>query len=139
MAAIKVSIYRRTGGKHFKAKWIDPASGRIKQKSTKTNIRREAERFAARLEKELNNGTYVEQTKTKWSTFRERYETEVVPGLAEKTADKISITFNHVETYLNPNLLTQVDANGISKIVKKLRERGLADITIKSYLAHLRS
>lgn len=60
MAAIKVSIYRRTGGKHFQAKWIDPASGRTKQKSTKTNIRREAERFAARLEKELNNGTYVE-------------------------------------------------------------------------------
>lgn len=35
--------------------------------------------------------------------------------------------------------MTQVDANGISKIVKKLRERSLADITIKSYLAHLRS
>ncbi len=139
MAAIRVSIFRRTGGKFFQAKWIDPASGRIKQKSTKTNIRREAERFAARLEKELNCGTYVDQAKAKWSTFRERYETEVVPGLAEKTADKISITFNHVETYLNPNLLTQVDANGISKIVKKLRERGLADITIKSYLAHLRS
>lgn len=84
MAAIKVSIYRRTSGKFFQAKWIDPASSRTKQKSTKSNIKRDAERFAARLEKELNDGTYFEQTKTKWSDFRERYETEVMPGLAKK-------------------------------------------------------
>ncbi|WP_417393678.1 hypothetical protein [Gimesia sp.] len=84
-----MSIYRRTGDKHFQAKWNDPASGCTKQKSTKTNIRLEAERFAVLLEKELNSGTYVEQTKTKRSTFRERYETEVVPGLAEKTAEAI--------------------------------------------------
>lgn len=139
MTAIRVSIFRRTGGKFFQAKWTDPASGRTKQKSTKTNIRREAERFAARLEKELNDGTYFKQIKTKWSTFRERYETEVVPGLAERTAEKISTAFNHVERILNPNMVTQVDANGISKIVKELRKQKLADISIKTYLAHLRS
>ena len=139
MAAIRVSIYRRTGGKFYQAKWTDPASGRTKQKSTKTNIKREAERFAARLEKELNQGTYFDQSKTKWSIFRERYETEVVPGLAERTAEKISTAFNHIERILNPNLLTQVDANGISKVVKDLRADKLADISIKTYLAHLRS
>ena len=139
MAAIRVSIYRRTGGKFYQAKWIDPASGRTKQKSTKTSIKREAERFAARLEKELNDGTYFEQTKTKWSTFRERYETEVVPGLADKSALNISIIFNHVERIVRPNLLKQVDSNAISKIVKQLRKRGLEEISIKSYLSHLKA
>jgi len=139
MAAITVSIYRRTGGKFFQAKWVDPASSRTKQKSTKTNIKRDAERFAARLEKELNDGTYFEQTKTKWSTFRERYETEVVPGFRDRSAEKVSTSFNHVERIIKPNLLSQVDANAISKLVKKLRSEGLVEVSIKGYLAYIKS
>ncbi|WP_417391980.1 hypothetical protein, partial [Gimesia sp.] len=139
MSAIRVSIFRRTGGKFFQAKWTDPASGRTKQKSTKTNIRREAERFAARLEKELNDRTYFEPTKIKWVEFRERYETEVVPGLAQRSSEKVTTSFNHVGNILKPNLLSQVDANGISKIVKELRAQGLEDVSIKGYLAYLKT
>ncbi len=139
MAAIRVSIFRRTGGKFFQAKWTDPASGRTKQKSTKTNIRREAERFAARLEKELNDRTYFEPTKIKWSEFRERYETEVVPGLSQRSSEKVTTSFNHVANILKPNLLSQVDANGISRIVKELRAQGLEDVSIKGYLAYLKT
>ncbi len=120
-------------------RWVDPDTDREKWQSTKTNIKRDAERIKIQTEKELNEGTYYKIVKTSWSDFRERYETEVVPGMAKGTAGMISITFNHVERAINPKTLKQIDGNALSKFVKALRKRGLKEITIKDYLAHLKS
>lgn len=120
-------------------RWIDPDTDREKWQSTKTNIKRDAERIKIQTEKELNEGTYYKIIKTTWADFRERYETEVVPGMAKGTAGMISITFNHVERAIKPKTLKQIDGNALSKFVKALRKRGLKEITIKDYLAHLKS
>ena len=136
MQKINVSIFRPNRGPFFKAKWTDPETGRPKEKSTKTKIRRDAERFAARLEKELRDGTYAEPSRTKWKDFRGRYETEAVPGLAEKTGNKIKTTFNAVERVINPTLLSQVNTNALSRLVKSLRDAGRAETTIRTYLAY---
>ena len=136
---INVYLTKRKNSKNYQMRWIDPDTDREKWESTKTNIKRDAERIQRATEKELNEGTYYKLVKTTWPDFKERYESEVVPGMAEGTAGMISITFNHVERSINPKTLKQIDGNALSKFVKALRKRGLKDITIKDYLAHLKS
>ncbi|WP_291176665.1 site-specific integrase [Gimesia sp.] len=136
---INVYLLKRKDSKYWQMRWTDPESGREKRESTKTNLKRDAERVQRATEKELNEGTYYKIVKTEWPAFRERYETEVVPGMAKSTAKMISITFNHVEKYINPQSLKQLNGNSLSKLVKKLRERGLKEVSIKDYLAHLHS
>ncbi|WP_298860408.1 site-specific integrase [uncultured Gimesia sp.] len=139
MAAINVILVKRPDTSKYYARWIDPVSLRERRKSTKTSIKRDAERFALKLEKELNEGTYFEQSNTKWSDFKERYETEVMPGFAPTSVDKAKLVFRHVDNFIKPNLLIQIDAAAISKMVKKLRSQGLEDVTIKGYLIYIRS
>jgi hypothetical protein len=45
----KVITYRLKSRKYFTAQWDDPITGERRYKSTKTAIKRDAERFAARL------------------------------------------------------------------------------------------
>lgn len=139
MAVIKLILFKRDNSKNFYVKWVDPVTQRERRKSTKAKIRRDAERFADRLEKELNEGTYFEISKTKWKDFRQRYETEVVPGFRKRSAEKVASSFNHVEQIIKPNLLSQLDANSISKLVKVMREQGLVEVSIKGYLAYIKS
>ncbi|WP_154899633.1 tyrosine-type recombinase/integrase [Gimesia maris] len=120
-------------------RWVDPETERERWESTKTNIRRDAERIAGQTEKELNEGTYFRRSVISWEDFRVRYETEVGVGLAEKTQQKIKTVFNYVETHINPKRLINVNETNISKMVKALREIGLEEITIKNSLGHLKA
>ncbi|WP_299459509.1 site-specific integrase [uncultured Gimesia sp.] len=139
MASIKVTVIKRDNSDNYYARWTDPVTFRERRKSTKTKIKRDAERFALRLEKEINEGSYYDQSKTKWADFKERYETEVMPGFAIESVNKAQVIFRHVESIINPNLLIQVDADAISKMVKDLRETGLEEVTIKGYLIYIKS
>jgi integrase len=139
MNQVKVTVFRPKRGPFFKVKWVDPESGRQKQKSTKTIIRRDADRFASRLEKELQDGTYFEPTRTKWKDFRLRYETEAVPGLAVKSGNMIGTAFNAIERIINPNLLAEINTSNLSRLVASLRASNLSETTIRTYLVTIRS
>lgn len=136
---INVYLLKRKDSKYWQMRWVDPETELEKRESTKTKLRRDAERIQRSTEKALNEGTYYKVVKTAWSDFRERYETEVIPGMADNTAKIISVSFNHVEKTINPKTLKQINGNSLSKFVKGLREQGLREITIKDYLAHLQS
>ena len=139
MSAIKVHVFERKGSPFWQIRWTDPDTGREVWKSTKTKVYRDAERVAGQTEKELNEGTYYKTSTISWKDFRERYETEEAVGLAEKTQQKIGTVFNYVETHLNPRKLRALNETSISKLVKKLREQGLEDVTIKNSLGHLKA
>ncbi len=85
MAVTKVFLTKRNNSKFFQMRWIDSETGRERWQITKTNIKRDAERIAGQTEKDLNEGTYYRIVKTDWADFRERYETEVVTGMAKRT------------------------------------------------------
>jgi len=139
MNDLNVKTFKPSRSPFYKAWWIDPETGQRREKSTKTKSGRDAERFAARLEKELRDGTYADPSRVTWEVFRDRYECEVLAGLADTTADKASTVFNAVEDIIGPRLLRQVDANAISKLVKALRDRPRSESTISGYLSHLRA
>src|SRR5579863_103614 len=80
----------------------DPTTQKLVTRSTEVrkdsrNARKEAEKVAAKWEAELQEGRYKAPSKVTWAEFRQRYEDEVLPSLAEKTHAKAFATFNAVE------------------------------------------
>jgi integrase len=144
---IRVTLIRPVDRKFFQAQWDDPVTGKTKTQSTKTTTKRDAERFAAKLEVELNSGEFKRPVAMTWKEFRDRYESEVGSTKAEKTRLKTQSMFNAVTELFDPHLLASV-ASGefISRYAAKLREKdrgenrekGLAVYTVRSHLAELR-
>jgi len=140
MKRIRVIVFKPADRPFFHAQWTDPVTGKKKTRSLGTNIRRDAEREAGALEKELRAGTHRGPSRTTWKEFRERFEGESVPSKAPKTADKVQAMFNAVERHVNPKLLASLDADQISRFQKALRDTDkLAEPSIKGHLAYLHS
>jgi integrase len=121
------------------ARYKNPLTGKYETRSTGTRKKKEAERFAAKWESELQDGRYKAPSKVSWAEFRIRYEDEVLPGRAVKTGEKVAATFNAVERIVNPAKLATMNAERISYLQSKLREEGLAESTIKGHMAHLKA
>lgn len=138
MKAIKVIVIRRKGRPYFEAQWTDPVTGKKRRESTGSDRRRDAERFAATIERELHEGTFSRYRLT-WEAFRERYESEAGASLSKGTQDKISSTFNAVEKYVSPKYLRALDAGEISRFAAAMRADKLAEATIASRLRHLKA
>jgi len=153
MSEIKVYVFRRKGRKNFEAEFRDPRTGRKTTRSLKTPLKREADRKAGQLEKELREGQWKATRNVGWKDFRERYESEVASGLALRTADKIRTVFNSIEDLIGPATLQALDSGAISQYQVKLRtpvQKKVAKTkevrtvtrskaTISGYLAHLKA
>lgn len=145
MTEIKVKVVEFGDRKHYQMQYVDPVTRKKRTRSTgvvKTGLKKdrtEAERVAAKWEAELREGRYCDPSKTTWAQFRERYEDEVLSGLADKTFQKVNSVFNLVEAILMPRLLRDVTAERLSTFQAKMRERSLAESTIAGNLAHLRA
>src|SRR5690554_6599525 len=121
MDQIRVIVMKRDGRKFYEARWIDPATGLKKTKTTKTAKRREAERFAAKLEERLNSGESVTKIVT-WKEFRKEYEQTVYPEQKIKTKKTTATTFNAIERICNPARASSIDAEAIRKFTKTVRK-----------------
>lgn len=137
----KITVHvAQYGRKNWYMRYRDPVTGKDVVKSSRCRKESEARKVAAKWEAELQEGRYKPPSKTTWAEFRQRYEDEVVPGLSVNTAGKIDAAFNAVEEYINPARLMSFNADAISRLIQKLRDkRRLAESSIKSHLAHLQA
>lgn len=136
---IKVYLMLRKGRTNYEAQWEDPITGRLKTRSTNTPRRREAERFAGALAAEINAGQLDEVAQTTWETAADRYASEVLSSRAVKTLHKFNATRKAVQEIIDPKFLRAMSASQISRFQTGLREKGLAEATIKSHLAALKA
>ena len=136
---ITVLVVEYPDRKNLMMRYKEPATGKHIARSTGTNKRREAERIAAKWEAELRDGRYSSPSKIGWDEFRERYEREVLPSLADGTDRKVKGVFNKVEEILRPAKLRDLTAERLSRYQSVLRSQGRAEDTIAGHLAHLRS
>ena len=150
-------------------RYKSPVTGKYVTRSTEVptdgpKARKAAESVASKWEAELQEGRYKAPSKVSWAEFRERYESEILPGLAENTASKVAATFNAIEEHVNPARLADLTADRISHLTKRLREVqwskdygkhkpapdgqgksapkvmvGLSESTIRGHLAHLKA
>jgi integrase len=150
--AIRVYVVEFGDRAHYQLQWRDPITGRLRTKTTQVprsgyaRDRKQAERVAGEFEVKLNAGEAVIPSKFTWADFRRRYEAEVVPGLAARTAEKIESVFKRLEQEINPRRLWDIDERRLSAFVTKLRKgdpdndvRALAESTIAGHLAHLKA
>jgi len=98
---IKVIIYRLKSRKFFTAQWNDPITGKRKYKSTGTIIKREAERFAARLEDDIRENA-AKPVDADWGLLRQRYEDEHLSRKSDSTFSKTCTAMDAVERIVNP-------------------------------------
>jgi integrase len=141
----KVWVVEFGGRPTYQLQYRDPITRKLRTKSTtihRTGLardRKQAERLAAELETQLAQGSAAIPSKFTWQEFRNRYEKEVVPGLAKETANKIDVVFNYVDSVISPTLLRDMTEARISHLAATIRSRGKAETTIQSYLAHLKA
>lgn len=136
--AISVTVIKRDGRKFFECRWIDPRTGLKKTQSTKTAVRREAERFAAKLEEKLKNGPATEVEDLAWKEFRKQYEEEVYPEQSPKTRETTKSTFNAIEKILRPARVSSITTAQVRKFKRKIRARTASKFSIKRHLTELR-
>ena len=145
MSEIVVKVVEFGDRRHYQMQWRDPDTGRKKTKSTgvertgRAKDRKEAERAAAKFEAELREGRYHERSKVTWAVFRERYEDDVLSGLADKTDRRAQGIFNAVERIINPEKLRDLTTDRLSRYQRVLREEGASESTIGCHLSHLKA
>lgn len=123
---------------YFLAQWEDPITGKIKTRSTKTKVRREADRFAGRLEDELNAGTYKPKSHLTWKELVDRYLKEVSVSKARKTKYKMEGMNKWMVELIDPKYAHAVNADVISSFQSKLRDNNLKEPTIHGHLREVR-
>jgi integrase len=153
MTKIRVHVVSYRDCKNLVLRYIDPVTGKpvrsTKYKDPQTGIttetgqnRKFAKKLAAQWEADLNAGRDQGRYATTWQVFRDRYEDEVIPGLADRTADKIGTVLRAVEKAL-PRVaggkLAELNAEAVSRFQAVLRDGKRSDNTIAGYLAHLRA
>jgi site-specific recombinase XerD len=135
----QIKLTRRSGSRNFVMRFDNPATGEFEQRSTGTSNKKEAQRILGELRGELSNGRYQRDSTISWENFRQRYDTEVLAGLAKMTVKKADTTLDMVESILKPKKLAELTADRISTFIAKLRDGKRSETTIAGYLAHLRA
>lgn len=136
---IVVRVAKYPDRPHYMMRFVDPVTGQQRARSTRTTHRREAEREAAKWEKELREGKYRPPSRISWSDFRDRFEREKGAGLAENSLNCTITAFNHLERLINPKQLSSLTSSVLSQFQAKLREEGMKDTTTATHLRHLRA
>jgi len=138
MDRFRVRIIKMTGRPFLVAEWRDPESGKLKRQSTKTKTHREAERFAANLERKLNDGEFM-ATAAKWEDFRRQYVHAHKDRWAAKTKRTVATALNALERILSPKYVRSVTSAGISKMSAQLDTEGLSPAGIGSMFRHIKA
>ena len=134
---VKVQIIKRKGRKYYEAEFIDPRTERFHRRSLKTPNRREAERLAGKLQKELEDGEFSATRKLKWQDFRQRYEAEAVLGLTVASVKDIKSTLDLFESTVDPPHLQTIDESLLQRF-QMLISAGRSKRTVGKHLRNLK-
>ena len=141
---VKVWVVELGGRPNYQLQWRDPITQRVRTKATaipKGGVRNKsaAERLAGEFESQLMAGAGGVPSRLRWEEFRERYEKEVVTGLAKRTAEKVATVFDRLEEDISPVRLWDLTEARLSAFAAALRSSGLKETTLAGYLAHLKA
>jgi integrase len=134
---ITVYTWVPAGRKFFYAHWVDPLTGKNRAQSTRQSTKREAERFAADLEDQLNSGRQ-RSTRLTWADLRQDYEQNCFPAQKEATRRKVRGTLDAVEAILNLKHVSELGPTDLLRFQRELRKRDISEWTVKGHLSIFR-
>lgn len=132
-------LIKPTGSPCFAVRFRDPRTGEVRQKSTRTANKRDAQRFEDDLRRQLERNELDLRAPISWDEARERYEDEVLAHLAKATEQKSVTALNSVGKIIAPRLLKDLDASSLSRWVAELAKKKRSADTIAGYVAHVRA
>lgn len=139
MEQVKVKVVYRKAKDRLVLRWKDPETGAWTERVAESQVRKEADKLAAQLEADLREGRYEAPSKLSWEDFRLVFESEKLPSLAANSHGAYKVALNHVEKWLRPTRVVDVDAAAISRMQAKMRANGMRETTIATYLRHLKA
>lgn len=129
----------RKGSPNFVIRYRDPKTGRERQRSTGTSVKREAERKLGEHRLLLRRDEIDNENGPSCLEAWEDYENEHLSSLARKTRLKALTSFNSFTNLMDPKRIGDVDATMISRWQTRLLARQISQSTIASYLAHMKA
>lgn len=129
LTEVKVVSYK---DRPYGLRWTR-SDGTNREVSSGCTRRKDAERAAAELELDLKSGD-VDSPDISWPLFRRRYEAEHLSSLAPSTFGQWTTAANWFEKIIDPQLLSQVSKSTMSRFQSELKETGLADASVDSYV-----
>jgi integrase len=136
---IKVYVCKYPDRDNLVMLYRDPYTGRQVTKSAKTPNGKAAAKAAAVWEDELRTGRYKAPSRVTWDEFRDKYESEVLGGLAKNTEIKVSGILDALETILSPARVRDVTSDRLSFYISRQRKNGLAESTLAGHVGHIRA
>lgn len=136
---VKVKVVFRHGRGAFVLRWRDPETGAWKEQAAKSKAKKDADKAAAQLEADLQQGRYVAPSKVSWSEFRLAFEADKLPSLAPRSRNSYKSALNHVENQLHPEKLSELDSTALNRLQTRLRENGLRESSIATHLRHVKA
>jgi len=107
---IRVHVVKYKNRKKLVMRYVDPLTGKQVSRTARTARRRDAERLAAKWEAELRDGRYQKPSRITWQAFRQRYESEKLAQLSERSLESTGAAFRHFERELSPKLLESLNS-----------------------------
>lgn len=133
-------------GASWYAGWYDRGKRRKKSFGPGFLGRKKAEKWAAKVELEMDAGTYQQSPKVTWAEFRGRYTTSILESLAAATQAEIGLSMDHFERISNPHKMSAIDTETIDRYAANRRkERGkkhgstVSPATVNKELRHLKA
>jgi integrase len=137
--SVKVSVVRYPDREHLVLRWRDPLTGKPRCKTSGTSKRRDAERLAATLEREILDGQQGPAARMSWDDFREYHDAHCLSAKRPKTRDSYDCALNVYERFSKPDRLTDVTTGRVTAWQTQLRTEGKSEATIGNYTRHLKA
>lgn len=135
---IRVTVVRKSRFRWLMLRYRDPVTGRERVKSSGTNDRREAERAAARWERELAEQPDLAPVgEMAWAAFVERYDRQHLGGLADGSAIRAIYVLELFGRESRVQRIGSITAQHIAEWTADRRDAGNSESTIQSYLKTL--
>lgn len=135
--AFAVEIIKPANRKYYQCRWIDPISGRKQQRSTGSTTMREAERFAARLEDEIQNGTFFRDSNLTIAELEEIFIEKHAGRMSKSHVEQTQKVFSKLRKLINPKLAKTVTTPVVKEFRRRMEDSGLAPATVVGYLKQL--
>jgi integrase len=137
--SVKVSVVKYPDRENLVLRWRDPTNGKWRCKSAETTNRRQAERKAGSLEREILEGQHGPTARMSWSDFREYHEKHCLSAMKDKSVDAYAAALDVYERFHKPDRLSSITAARVTAWQTHLRTEGKADATIATYTRHLKA
>ena len=136
---VSVIAFKPADREFFYAQWTCRETGRKRTQSTKAKNRRDAERYAERLERQLNAGEDIAARRMPWKEFREKVEAVMLADKRPATRVSYIETLKAVETHCSPLLVSGITTEALDRLVKAVRAGGASQATVAKHLRTLKA